>query len=79
LGKECEGVSRKWGRSVSGSAGSRVVLWGGQQEMRQECENVSRKWGRSAGGQQEVGQECEMFSNKWGSSVRGSVGRGAGV
>ena len=39
MGQECEGVSRKWGRSVRG-----------QQEVGQECERFSRKWGRSVRG-----------------------------
>jgi len=39
VGQECEGVSRKWGRSVRG-----------QQEVGQECERFSRKWGRTVRG-----------------------------
>jgi len=32
FGQECEGFSRKWDRSVMGSAGSGAGVGGGQQE-----------------------------------------------
>jgi len=50
VGQECDGFSRKWGRSVRGSAGSWTGVRGGQQEVGQECKGVSRKWDRSVRG-----------------------------
>jgi len=50
VGQLRDGVSRKWGRSVAGSARSGAVVLGVQQEVGQECEVVSRKWGRSVRG-----------------------------
>jgi len=36
MGQECEGISRKWVRSVRGSVGSGAELCEGQQEVEQE-------------------------------------------
>jgi len=47
VGQVCEGVSTKWGRSVSVSARRGAGVCGGQQETGIECEGVSMKWCRS--------------------------------
>jgi len=61
----CEGVSRKWVRNMSVSAGSGSGL-----------ELVSKKWDRSVRGLAGSAQECHGVSTKWVRNVRATARSG---
>jgi len=48
VGQECDGVSRKWGRSVRGQEEVGTCVRS-QHEVRLVCVWVRRKWSRSVG------------------------------